>query len=474
MPAISPESALKSLKRSPLITPIKFVAIASIVLFCFSSLQHGLFRSSAWDLGIFDQAVYLISQGQPPISSFLGFHILGDHAAFMFYLLALLYKIYPDVHWLLAVQAIALSVGALATWLLARQAGIRETHATTLSIVYLLYPIVFNANLADFHPEVIAIPALLFAVWAARANRIGWFCFCLGMTLICRDALALNVAAMGIWLIIFEKRRIYGAIALLMGMGWFLFATQVIVPTIGGEAAKIDRFLFRYAWLGTSYTEIVRNFFLKPLLVAGKVFSWNTLGYLLLIGAPLIWAMRPFHFAPLIGALPTLAMNILSSNNGQRSLIGQYSVPVLPFFILVAIAVIATNPSWFKRKWILTWSAIGFLILAKYGLFLTDLDKLDTWSATRNAIAQIQTKGGVLTDHNIAPHLSQRSVIASIDDIRRTDQQLEAFDYILINLRHPWQNQRQTAIELLNQVQSSPRWKLTYDQTEIYRFQKTP
>lgn len=433
-----------------------------------------MFRSSAWDLGIFDQAVYLISQGQPPISSFLGFHILGDHAAFMFYVLALLYKIYPDVHWLLAVQAIALSVGALATWRLARQAGIRETHATTLSIVYLLYPIVFNANLADFHPEVIAIPALLFAVWAARAKRLGWFCFCLGMTLICRDALALNIAAMGIWLIIFEKRHTYGTIALLMGISWFLIATQVIVPTIGGEAAKIDRFLFRYAWLGNSYTEIAKNFFLKPWLVAGKVFSWNTLDYLLLIGAPLIWAMRPLHFAPLIGALPTLAMNILSSNNGQRSLIGQYSVPILPFLILVTVSVVATNPSWFKRKGILAWSAIGFLILAKYGLFLADLDKLDTWSATRTAIAQIQTQGGVLTDHNIAPHLSQRSLIASIDDIRRSNKELERFDYILINTRHPWQNQHQTAIDLLNQVKSSPRWTLNDEQTEVYLFIKNP
>ena len=75
-------------------------AAAAAILFLCSSLRHALFQSTAWDLGIFDQVIYLISQGKPPISSFLGFHIMGDHASWIFYILALFYKIYPDVHWL--------------------------------------------------------------------------------------------------------------------------------------------------------------------------------------------------------------------------------------------------------------------------------------------------------------------------------------------------------------------------------------
>ncbi len=88
------------------------VGVSALVLFGFSSVRHGLFRSGAWDLGIFDQAIYLISQGQTPTSSFLNVHILGDHASLILYPLSLLYKIYPDVHWLLAVQAVALALGA--------------------------------------------------------------------------------------------------------------------------------------------------------------------------------------------------------------------------------------------------------------------------------------------------------------------------------------------------------------------------
>lgn len=84
------------------------ISISALIFFACSSLRHELFQSSAWDLGIFDQAIYLISQGQSPVSSLLGFHILGDHAAIVLYPLALLYKIYPSVYWLFAVQASAL------------------------------------------------------------------------------------------------------------------------------------------------------------------------------------------------------------------------------------------------------------------------------------------------------------------------------------------------------------------------------
>lgn len=47
------------------------IAIASMIFFFCSSLRHALFQSTAFELGIYDQIVYLISQGKPPISSFL-------------------------------------------------------------------------------------------------------------------------------------------------------------------------------------------------------------------------------------------------------------------------------------------------------------------------------------------------------------------------------------------------------------------
>lgn len=177
---------------------IWIVALFSLIFFRCSSVRHSWLQSNAFELGIYDQVAYLISQGQRPFSSFLDIHHMGNHAAWVMYPVALLYKIYPDVHWLLFVQALSLALGALPSWSLARQAGLNHNISWAIAFTYLLYPLVFNVNLFDFHPEVIALPALLAAILAARLNKTVWFCAAILLVLSCKAVLSLTVAAMGL------------------------------------------------------------------------------------------------------------------------------------------------------------------------------------------------------------------------------------------------------------------------------------
>ncbi|MBW4521637.1 MAG: DUF2079 domain-containing protein [Scytolyngbya sp. HA4215-MV1] len=448
--------------------------VSSLVFFGFSSLRHALFQSGAYDLGIFDQAIYLISQGQAPISSFLGFHILGDHAAWIFYPLALLYRVHPSVHWLLAIQALALGLGVLPLHRLVRQAGLAEAQAIVLAIVYLLYPLIFNVNLFDFHPEVLALPCLLTAVWAARAQRLGVFCLSLLIILGCKAVLALTIAALGLGLLVFEKRRGYGAIALLAGVSWFFIATQWVIPNFGGATATIERHAARYSFLGRSIPEILHNFLLRPDLLLGKLFSLSTLEYLLLLLIPVIWGLSWQAIGSLIGALPTLMLNLLSDFPAQRNLVFQYSLPMLPFLFLAIIETWRQGRGWLRQRWkILAWSLVAFLALAKVGYFGSIyLNSLDTWQATNAAIAQIPTQGSVLTTHNIAPHLAHRAQVqfTNID----TPPRLEDYDYVLLNLRHPgWQSNPEFAVQLLQQVQRSPTFAAVSQGDSVYLFKKT-
>lgn len=461
--------------------PLGWMIVGTVILFLCSSLRHALFQSSAWDLGIFDQAVYLISSGATPISSFIGFHILGDHAALILYPLSLLYKIYPDVHWLLAVQATALALGTIPAWYLARQAGLGERQSVAIAAAYLLYPLVFNINLSDFHPEAMALPVILAAVWLARGNRKWWFCLGIIFILSCRDALSLNVAAMGFWLLLFEKRRLCGAIAIVAGIAWLLIAIQVVVPHFGGEAASVGRYLPRYKDLGNSFSEITRNLLLKPDLVLEKVCSLATVEYLGLLLLPMIWGLSLQHLTPLVGALPTLAMNILSDTHLQRDLTHQYSVPVLPFLLLATIDTVATRQQWRPSpRVIIIWSLLGFLALAKYGYFGSIyLKSLDTWQATQAAIAQIQradlqkpAPGSVLTTAEIAPHLTHRRLI-ELTDANSPPANLAEFDFVLLNVRHPgWLSQSKFATSLVQQLKDTPEFHLSYQRDGVYLFSR--
>ncbi|MCY7382086.1 MAG: DUF2079 domain-containing protein [Microcoleus sp. CAN_BIN18] len=472
----------KHLKYYPLIWQI---ALFALIFFLCSSARHTLFESNAFELGIYDQVAYLISQGQTPFSSFLEIHHMGNHAAGVMYPVALLYKIYPDVHWLLLVQAVALSSGALPVWSLASQAGLKNSIAWAIACIYLFYPLVFNVNLFDFHPEVIALPALLAAILAARLNKTLWFCAAIVLVLSCKAVLSLTVAAMGLWLLCFDKKRNCGLIALFLGVGWFLVVTQGVIPYFnqGREHAGIGR----YQYLGNSVLEIAVNLILKPNLILGRIFSGDTFEYLALLVLPVVWWLSPRHLTPLISAVPTLAMNILSDIPAQRDLIHQYSVPILPFLLIAVISSLADRnqpkettifdklrlPNYPLPRLIVIWSLIGFLALAKYGYFWTIyVDSLDTLPASREAIALVNTKGSVLTTSHMAPHLTHRPVVR-LTQAQTPPANLAEFEYVLLNLRYPgWMSDRAFVENLITQLRNNPQFQLKYQRDDIYLFAK--
>ena len=454
------------------------VGVSFLILFLSSSLRHELFQSSAWDLGIFDQAVYLISQGKPPISSFLRFHILGDHVALILYPISILYRIHSDVHWLLIVQALASSLGTYPLFKLAIFAGLTSTQSMVVGVVYLLYPAVFNINLFDFHPEVIALPSIFWMVLAARSRWLRQFCVALVITLSCKAVLSLTVAAMGLWLIMVEKRKWYGIIALASGIVWFVIATQVIIPAFGSEAS-IVRHVVRYKDLGNSFSDILLNILTKPYLILGRIFSVGTLEYSAILFSPVIYIFATKNLRSLlqlIPAVPVLMMNILSSDNAQRDLVHQYSLPIIPFIFLAVISSLQSPPNLLKLnryksyRMILCWAVLAFLILSRLSFFFGSYyNSIDTLQSTREAIARVHTQDGVLTTAEIAPHLTHRSSVNFTNT--NSSQNIDKFRYILLNTRHPgWMSSKQIATDLVSQLSNSNQFQLNYQKDDVYLF----
>jgi len=475
----------------------KIIAIATIILFLYSSLRHFLFQSTAYDLGIYDQIIYLMSQGSQPISSFLGFHFLGDHGALAIYPLVFLYKLYPSVYWLFLVQAICLASAGGITWKLARLSGLNQRLALAVAIAYLLYPEIFNINLFDFHPDVLAVPALFGAVLAAQQKQFIWFLIAILWILSCKAVFSLTVIAIGFWLIFFEQRRFSGMIAIALGMAWFLLVTQIMIPFYSGqEAAGVSR----YPYLGNSVLEVITNTIVKPQLIIGKLFSIDSLIYVLELGVALILWLNPQKFIALIPAIPTLLLNILSIDPMQRSLIYQYSLPALPFLFLVMIRTLAAekpglgNGFWvlwnkFQKntvskisdlftiphpklpQWIVLWSSLIFLLWGDHTQVLGYFTRIDNWSATQNAVAEIQTQGGVLTDNRLAPHFTHRQTIKLLNQVS-PDFDLKEFDYVILNLRHPWPDTKDLGEKYTQQLKQKPNFQLSYQQDDVLIFKR--
>jgi uncharacterized membrane protein len=447
--------------------------VQSLILFSCASIRHLLFNSHAFDLGWFDQATYLISMGKPPIVSFSGFHILGDHGAWIFYPLAALYWIYPSVYWLFAVQAIALSLGGILAAKLAQQAGLSSGHTVAIALVYNLYPVVFNANLFDFHPDTLAVPAILGAVLALRSHRFLTFFGCILLILGCKAILSLTVVGLGLWIVLSERPKWYGFWAMLVGTAWFIFTTQWIFPHFTGMDAAVEMSDGRYDYLGESIGEMIQTLILQPHRILGPVLSLANLEYLVLLFAPIFWILRPRYSLPLIGAAPALILNLITTYQPQKDLVHQYALPILPFFILTAIAILNHNPKSFiyRPKFLIAWATIGFLALGKYYYFGSlYLEKLDTWATMRDAIAQVEPNVGVITQGEYAPHLTHRRNIYLIDP-SLPQRDLTQIDAILFNRRHP--GEFPDTIETAQRyLESRPDFTVTYNQNDVLLFQK--
>ncbi len=448
--------------------------ISSCILFFCSSVRHLLFQSNALDLGWFDQGIYLISQGKPPIVSFVGFHILGDHAALILYIIALLYKIYPSVYWLFAIQAIALSLGIIPLWYLALNAGLQKAQARALVFIYLFYPLIFNVNLFDFHPDVFVVSGLLLAILAAQNNSLLWFSVAIVLILSSKAIFSLTVLGLGLWLLISQRKLLLGIIGVITGIAWFLIATQVIIPHYTGTDAAIEMADSRYAYLGDSLGEIIKNLFLRPQLVFGHLFTLANLEYLILLLIPLSGGLSRYSLHLLMPAFPALSLNLLTDYLPQKDLIHQYSLPILPFLLVGVIATWVHGKGFLRKpKWLIVWSIIAFIAFAKYGYFGSlYLQSLDTYRATKQAINLIQTPGGVLTSSSIAPHLTHRPLIKlAIEGVQSLD--LNQFDYILLNQRHPgWASSPELVSDLITKINQNPNFVLLQKQDDVFLYHR--
>lgn len=455
------------------------VAIASLIFLLASSYRLAVFRAGT-DLGFFDQLIFLLSQGGAPISSILdGVHLIGDHAALVLYPVALLYVIQPDVHWLLAVQAIALAAGAIPVYALSLQSGLAVNSARAVAVCYLLYPGLFNINFyTEFRTETIAIPLLLWAVWAFKSERYRQGIVAVLLVLSCKEAMSITAVGLGFWLWLKQKRFIAGLICIFGSIIWFLVAATYIIPNFRGGYQMAGT--WHYGSIGDSLPEIALKTLTQPQLLLTRALLPDRLFYYLLLLLPIIIGLHWRKIGAIIPALPMLALNILADYPGQRDLIHHYSLPIIPFLFVWLVESLGyfkrfNYRTWLSRRLLVVWAMIAFLALGKYSYFWTRYLPLQANAQLVNAaISLIEPDDRVLTTGFIAPHLSHRQMIKLLEgdwDLARMKQY--DLDTVLIAMKHlSPATPEEKAIATRTLLENAPDFNLIYHQQDVFLFQK--
>ncbi|MBK5287543.1 MAG: DUF2079 domain-containing protein [Acidimicrobiia bacterium] len=317
--------------------PVPLIAIAlTFIGFWTLAMLRAERLDGSYDLGYFRQASWLITTGKPVFVTIRGLYLLGDHFSPIFWIQALPTALLPDIPALLAIQALLLAAGAIPLYLIARRhAGVGPLLTAILLVAYAAYPATNNVNLADFHPEVAAVPALLLAVLAAMERRWALYSVSIGIVLGCREDLAITVIFLGVLLLI-EQRRRAGLITIAVGAVWLVAVTSVLIPHFTGGAFIQSEFLAQYGH-GTlsAFFGMVRH----PTQVFHDLTTAANGQFLLAVFAPLLFLPLA---APkwLIPAIPLQFLYLVSLRPAAHTIDAQYTVQLIAFvFVATAMAL---------------------------------------------------------------------------------------------------------------------------------------
>ncbi len=336
----------------PPITVAGLVAAYAAVFIPLSLQRHRGFFTARYDLGNMTQAVWSVANGDLlRVSEPDGRQVsrLGSHVDPILALFAPLWKIWPDPQMLLVVQALAVATMAIPAYLLARYWLGDERLAVAFAAAALLLPAVQWATLFDFHPVTLAAPLLLWCIWAAVAGRWATLGVVAVLAVLTKEQVGLALVVLGVWMMVALGRRRAGAILAVLSLAWTVIAVGVIIPhysSTGGNAFVENR----YGELGDGVGGVLTTLVTRPWDAVAVAVSQDRAAYVLALLVPLL--LLPLC-APLLaaGAVPDLALNLLSSRTEQHAIEYHYSAVIAPFLIAAAIRGLAGlrargRPSW--------------------------------------------------------------------------------------------------------------------------------
>ncbi|SOD71927.1 predicted membrane protein DUF2079 [Jatrophihabitans sp. GAS493] len=322
-------SWFRTLRHSP--------ALLALTLGCLAFyLWHGIgeqrsYRTTGFDLGIFDQAVRAYAHFKAPMVALKGpgYDVLGDHFHPIIALLAPLYWVWDNPDMLIIAQAVLISASIPIVYRFAARRTSRWLSLLISAAYGLGWPVMALIDF-DFHEIAFATPLLAFAIDALdrRDDRslLIWSLLLFGV----REDMGVVVALLGVLRILQGVResppdpagaqpaaanpspatgswwrRRWPAVALIAaGIVAYLVSTAVIIP----HFASGHSFAYgsQYDALGNSVGEALGNIVKHPLTAAKLLVSPQTKL------TTILYLVVPFAFLPLRSRYSILAVPLLA------------------------------------------------------------------------------------------------------------------------------------------------------------------
>ncbi|MFM9070598.1 MAG: DUF2079 domain-containing protein, partial [Acidimicrobiaceae bacterium] len=302
-------------------------------------LHRGL-NTSAYDFGLYDQGIWLLSRFESPFVTLMGRNLFGDHTSFILILLVPFYWFIGSSSFLFIVQSMAIAAGAIPVFLYTRRRLESEIAASVFALVYLIHPATVWIGIENFHPDSFLGLFIGVALFASLEQRWRLLFVALVLSLSVKEDVALVIIPLGIWLAIRKSRKV--------GLTTAGVSLWYMILAIFGIQKGINGVPFRNSWripfggirglLKTSLSEPTK--FVAHLLSESRPF------YLLQMTLPFAFI---FFACPEVAAISifVIGLNILSTFWYQFHVEYHYSFIVVPVLVFGTVYAIGRLPQKF-------------------------------------------------------------------------------------------------------------------------------
>ncbi len=378
---------------------------------------HRGYGDSAFDIGLYDQGLWLLSRFHAPYVTEMGRNLFGDHTQFLLLFLVPFYWIRPDATTLLWIQAAALALGAVPVYMLAMRRLANPLFATILAAAFLLHPALAQTNLENFHPDALLVPILGFAIYAAVENKPRMFVVFSVLALLGKEDVVLILLPLLVWFA-FRRNRRLGLILAGGSIAYAFIATFGIMRSLIG-VPSLNQGRIPFGGVSGTIKEVLK----KPADFVKYIIHSDYPN-----GRPFyIWQMIAptglmFFIAPEIALTSVLVLftNILSNFGYQHQIAYHYSMVILPALTLGTVYAIAK----LKRN---RFRAIAVAIVGVSALWSGYLwgpfpyaahHDIAHWSPSNPAVAaihqvqdQLPPNAVVAAYYSFVPHIDHRKQI---------------------------------------------------------------
>jgi uncharacterized membrane protein len=445
-----------------------------------SVLRHLAFNTGRFDLGNMVQAVWSTAHGDVlAVTGLQGqqFSRLGAHFDPILAAFAPLWWLWPDPSMLLVFQSVAVALGAIPVYLLARKHLRSERAGVGFALVYLLYPPTQWLALNEFHPVALATPLLLAAFWFLDEDRLVAFAVVAAVACLTKEHIGLTVAALGLWYAFARGRRRAGLVIAAAGAAVAAIAIGLVVPHFAPTGSS--PFEGRYRAVGGGPLGIAETLVTDPLRVAREMVDGHGIPYLLELLLPL--AALPL-LAPLAAAtaVPELLANLLSTARTQQSIHFHYTAAAIPGFVVAAVfgaarlrlrrdllsaVVLVALASNYVLGAIPLWRSFpGGEDLGSREHVVTEHDRI-----AARALRLIPDDAVVTATNSLGGHLSGRRRVLSFPV-------LDNATWIAADETRPGYRDRIAPLatsERLRRLRLDPEWRIVFDEDGVTLFRRT-